>query len=929
MNLRNVILYPTYEYALRMRKRVADQADVDAFGKLFTTPGTYFMQAWDVWGDERKIVDEVERKIIMQSLLQQQEVLGTTPGTIESLARFVKDYAGLPALREESALLLQETEESLDHSFAIKYAVCKVIRNYFETLTEKNLIEFGDAIRYLGGVIPETQYTFIAQPVLTESMKDFFAERSVLPDYINVSPSSDEFWEQLQDNVPNTTLLKPAGVDAQSLQIQVYIKDVLQKRHYERIDTPLRIGIIAPDIQALYVRLASLLLTIATSYHERIKLEVQDYVAFTHTEFGKALKAIWLLYKQDPSWIEAATTFARSPYAEMRSGAEGVHKGTIARELNRYLRSHHGATPVDAWIKLQENFTTLEYFEEFLTDINSGTGLLYFIELANTVFAADEVARHREVHALCAMRDVYHKACGYLTDLHDVWYLLESLRVPVAYCHTNYPAIGTDINDVDIDNTDANNINETNRNDAALKKATGVEIVCMSKDAIRSLIPDSFDMLIVSDATSDDFSVVDKPGALEDLRVALGLPQEQKRIDEAYNTIASFVNAVREELVFSVPQKNGNAEEVYPAFFCSEIMAHTSHLHEMTLGEDNLEATLTVCDAQLCAQMCFEDDYESLPVATPGTLQTCSLIDMIPTVQQDCVRMPLLSPTELEAYRDCPYKWFTSQCIRPESLDYGFDALAAGNFVHAVFCSLYTTLHEQGIKRVTSDNLEVAHRVLASVIDEQMAKQIKEKQGYIPMDKNEESIYEQLVACLHANLIYQSECFSGFAPTELEYHIATSDGIDFAHARLHGRIDRVDTNDTGGYIVVDYKGSITNKYGGSKAETRDEVELPKNLQALIYAQAFKKLQDKKLQDARPCGAFYLNYKAKEPKGLLAGSYNPAVLDVGQFTTKGSEVAISFEVYLDQIEELYKPFVDALCSGDIVPNPQSKHACEWC
>lgn len=912
MIMRNVIFYPTYDYALQMRKRAAKNAAPHSFGVLHTTPQAYFKEAWDVWGDERKLVDGVERKLIMQSLLLQQEVLGSTSGTIEALASFIDDYAGLPHLLSESKKIAQDFPIRPSNATNIDSAVCQVILQYFKALEDKHLIELGDAITYLSMVVPQVHYSFVAQPTLTWSMQAFFKERNALPEYISKPLLLEDTQSKNHKEIPPLTFLKPTGVDAQPLQLQVMFARIIQAWRDKGSLTPLRIGLISPDIQALYVRLAPSLLGDSGAKNERHVVTLQTRIPFTHTEFGKALAAIWSLLLQEPLWKEAASAFARSPYAELCVGSSVTSeelsvktalpsRSTIARTINTNLRSHQGMSPVDAWVQLQQHFTTPNHFESLITDFDASTILPYFTNLATSIFAGDEVARRRELGAISALRDIYEKAQQYLTDPYAVRYLLESVRIPVSYTQEG----GVDV-------------------DEFAGTAALFEVVCMDKQALQSLAPESFDVLVVADATSDDFSIVDKPGALENLRVMMKLPEKQKRLEQAYTMIASLRDAAREELVFSIPQKNAQAEEAYPAFFCSELAKHASQIREEIRGEDDLVATLTVGDMQPDAQQNVNEEYETWANHSSHALQKFALIDMIPTVQEQGKRIPLLSPTDLERYHDCPYKWFISKCIRPESPDAGFDGLAAGNFVHAVFCSFYTKLHEAEFDRVTRGNIDDAHRLLQITIDECMADQRQKKQGYIPMDKNEEGIYERLVAALHDNLVYQAQCFSGFAPSELEYSIEQGDGVDFAHARLRGRVDRVDTNEQGDYVVIDYKGSITDKESGTKAETRDEVELPPYVQALIYAQGLKKLHKTK-----PYGAFYLNYKAKDIKGLLAGAYNPAQLDLSEFTRKKSEVALAFDVYLDQIEELCIPLVEALVSGNIAPHPQSSKSCTWC
>ena len=226
--MRNVIFYPTYDYALQMRKRAAKNAAPHSFGMLHTTPQAYFKEAWDVWGDERKLVDGVERKLIIQSLLLQQEVLGSTSGTIEALASFIDDYAGLPHLLSESKKIAQDFPIRPSNATNIDSAVCQVILQYFKTLEDKHLIELGDAITYLSMVVPQVQYSFVAQPTLTWSMQAFFKERNALPEYISKPLLLEDTQSKDRKEIPPLTFLKPTGVDAQPLQLQVMFARIIQ-----------------------------------------------------------------------------------------------------------------------------------------------------------------------------------------------------------------------------------------------------------------------------------------------------------------------------------------------------------------------------------------------------------------------------------------------------------------------------------------------------------------------------------------------------------------------------------------------------------------------------------------------------------------------------------------------------------------------------
>ena len=101
-------------------------------------------------------------------------------------------------------------------------------------------------------------------------------------------------------------------------------------------------------------------------------------------------------------------------------------------------------------------------------------------------------------------------------------------------------------------------------------------------------------------------------------------------------------------------------------------------------------------------------------------------------------------------------------------------------------------------------------------------------------------------------------------------------------------------------------------------------QLPHKIQALIYAQALRKLFS-----AHPVGALYMSYRAQESRSLLAGSYDSALLDLAGFAKKTSAVGLNFEVFLDGVEDAIARRIDEMKQGSIDQRPLDQRSCQYC
>ncbi|MFQ7392498.1 MAG: PD-(D/E)XK nuclease family protein [Collinsella aerofaciens] len=167
----------------------------------------------------------------------------------------------------------------------------------------------------------------------------------------------------------------------------------------------------------------------------------------------------------------------------------------------------------------------------------------------------------------------------------------------------------------------------------------------------------------------------------------------------------------------------------------------------------------------------------------------------------------LTSASQIQAYSTCPLCWFVSYRVKPQSIDAGFGNMEKGNFVHDVLEHLHARLPQEGMERVTPENLPRAQELLHEVFDETLAEHAGKRgtEGpLVPLSPVEERQVAEILPQLEGVLAYESEALTPFAPRYLE--IAFNElQVEYAGWPLGGRIDRVDVDAENRAVVIDYK----------------------------------------------------------------------------------------------------------------------------
>lgn len=244
----------------------------------------------------------------------------------------------------------------------------------------------------------------------------------------------------------------------------------------------------------------------------------------------------------------------------------------------------------------------------------------------------------------------------------------------------------------------------------------------------------------------------------------------------------------------------------------------------------------------------------------------------------------LTSASQIEAYSTCPLCWFVSYRVKPQSIDAGFGNMEKGNFVHDVLEHLHARLPQEGMERVTPENLPRAQELLHEVFDETLAEHAGKRgtEGpLVPLSAVEERQVAEILPQLEGVLAYESEALAPFAPRYLEFAFNELQ-VEYAGWPLGGRIDRVDVDAENRSVVIDYKHrSGVEEFKLADPTVRDEETgeapiddprwLPPHTQTLIYAQAMRRALD---LDTR--AALYFSTKGGKP--ALRGAASAELLE---------------------------------------------------
>lgn len=492
----------------------------------------------------------------------------------------------------------------------------------------------------------------------------------------------------------------------------------------------------------------------------------------------------------------------------------------------------------------------------------------------------------------------------------------------------------------------------------------------MSQQDAALLEPHSVEALIYTGMTTAEMSIVVDDGACMQLEDKLQVYRPTKDLMSVRTQFLRALEAPTKYLMLERSLTDDDAKPTFPAVMLSEFMQlygcesdkpskkNTVPFVIHSAGEDavtqNISAARTrdipgqICNPSAAGKV--SDELTPLVVAgRKGALPNEGL---------------MLSASQIESYLECPYKWFSLRRLGLSGIDAGFSNLEKGSFAHRVLevthrallreaagVEPFGDLHEEAFvdpreriagSRITRQTIGRARELLASEFDAHYVHQLQraEKfrdQALVPHVASQKEELQYFKEDLLESLSFQEDKLLGFEPRYFELRFGGKDGVlvTYAGANFVGSIDRIDVDEQGHALIIDYKykGALGNEYKlFNKDEEFDPQSLPRHVQSLIYAQVVRKyLAEHNLISA---GAVYLGIKrpydvsGAMPASMVERVWGQQWADRFKSMCVG-ETIDDFYTYLDACEERIAQYIELLKAGYIEAQPLDDYACHYC
>ena len=493
------------------------------------------------------------------------------------------------------------------------------------------------------------------------------------------------------------------------------------------------------------------------------------------------------------------------------------------------------------------------------------------------------------------------------------------------------------------------------------------------------LAPASADVVVACGLTSQESPVEGREGVLEAILARLGIEPETDGLGVARARFRALAGVARKRLVCEYALTDSEGKVTYPAVMLQELFGAMGTT-QARLGQDLVTPPARMSERALKENLSRRGvGTEAKGVCEPaaaGRLEpdVRSLV-FVPQAGSEYVpdELPYLSASQIEAFLDCPYKWFSQRRLALKNQDATYGAAEMGTFAHRVLEVTHRELLARALRRsegdaadvdelmralesdpcrhipgtsVSHDNLEEAREVLEHEFDLHLEHQMREKsprphqQLLVPHSSYERGQEANLRKDLMSVLEYQTKILQGFEPRFFEWSFGRHDEpVVYAGARFIGTVDRIDVSPHGTAVIIDYKHKsaqgFANEYDASADAVVGEGVLPRRVQSLIYAQIVRRAFKDSL---KVVGSVYLSTRAPH---ALAGVVDENVLDNVFGTTLSAKreprVGVSraqvgssgMDEMLDATEELIAQTVREMRSGDVSARPRDAHSCDYC
>ena len=927
---RAVLLAPTFA-ELDLCRHDAAEAGV-SLGIDYKTPASWLRSLWELLGDGRGFVDNLQRQMLFSDMVTRLDDVDLQPlsrsqGTVRMLARMARDV--LPGVAGTAAERCRGNNCRPEPKSDAEARVFELLRAYAGGLDRRDMVEPCEAADIMASALADnlpacaravcvrgvTSFTHGLLELLSAVAnsggevvvllaREQAAMREELAAAFDASGVLFEVAPLREDAVASDAacgataqpaFIEVAGPHARAHAYADAIDDLVKARQgFGADDTaglsadPVRVLVVSARAPQLFGELASRLAA------RHIAAETTEFTAFSQSIAGRQFAALASLIermKAADEGVASKTEWWPAPeladwiYSPL-SGADAAN----ARIFDKNMRLSRSKTTAGVKSLLQSVQGQVRGARKAASDENWFKNVPCVV---SDVFQA--LWRDKPVTALKAMLAVAEalpdRSLGSLDGQarrqaeaallrHSIDILMNDARALDVSQAATVPVLDGIRTKVDKRSTAYDY--ETYEVDGAPR----AQVRFASLADVAALRPGSYDAVLFADVDLDSYPLSHEEGPLATLAASLG--REGVTLEPAALLRVRFghaMRAARGPVALARVTHDRQARECYPAAVWTELRAHaeaTGAAQVTCVGEGDI-----VGDFDPAAGKGLK--RERVACEAPQHLSEAAVPYLVLRRRdgegEDAPLVPrLTSASQIEAYSTCPLCWFVSYRVKPQSIDAGFGNMEKGNFVHDVLEHLHARLPQEGMERVTPENLpraqELLHEVFAETLAEHAGKRGNEG-PLVPLSAVEERQVAEILPQLEGVLAYESEALAPFAPRYLEFAFNELQ-VEYAGWPLGGRIDRVDVDAENRAVVIDYKHRTgVEEFKLADPTVRDEESgtapiddprwLPPHTQTLIYAQAMRRALD---LDTR--AALYFSTKGGKP--ALRGAASAELLE---------------------------------------------------
>lgn len=909
-----------------------DAAEVGvSLGIDYKTPSSWLRSLWELMGDGRSFVDNLQRQMLFSDMIDRRDDAALQPlsrsqGTVRMLARMARDV--LPGVAGAGDERCRDATAQPEPKSDAEARVFELLRAYAGGLDRRNMVEPCEAADIMAGALADslpactravcvrgiTSFThgllellsavannggevvvLLAreQAAMREELAAAFDARGVLFEITPLGEGAGAS-DAACGTAAQSAFIEVAGPHARAHVYADAIDDLVKACQGSEADgaatnaDPARVLVVSARAPQLFGELASRLAA------RRIAAETTEFTAFSQSiagrqftalanliermkaaDEGTASKTEWWPAPELTDWIYSPLSGADAASARTFDKNMRLSRGKTTTAVKSLLQSVQGqvrgarkAASDESWFKnvpcvVSDVFQAL-WRDKPVTALKAMLAVAEALPDRSLGSLDGQARRQAEVALLRHVIDILMNDARALDVSQAATVpVLDGVRTKVDKRSTAY-----DYETYEVDRAPRAQVRFTSLADAAALR-TG-----------------SYDAVLFADVDLDSYPLSHEEGPLATLAAELG--RSGVTLEPAALLRVRFgraMQAARGPVALARVTHDRQARECYPAAVWTELRAHAeaSEAAKPTrVGEGDIAGDFDPAAGKglKCERVACEAPQHLSEAAVPYLV-----LRRRDGEGEDAPLVPCLtSASQIESYSTCPLCWFVSYRVKPQSIDAGFGNMEKGNFVHDVLEHLHARLPQEGMERVTPENLPRAQELLRDVFAETLAEHAKKRgtEGpLVPLSPVEERQVAEILPQLEGVLAYESEALAPFVPRYLEFAFNELK-VEYAGWPLGGRIDRVDVDAENRAVVIDYKHRAgVEEFKLADPTVRDEESgeaaiddprwLPPHTQTLIYAQAMRRALD---LDTR--AALYFSTKGGKP--ALRGAASAELLE---------------------------------------------------